>query len=102
MRVLVLNCGSSSVKFQLFDEEGNPDGTAYATLELAMVIDGVVGDFMPAESTSAANIGNSFRYDEEEAQYIFNLSTTELDPGIYMLRITLDDGQQFMVQIEIR
>jgi parallel beta-helix repeat protein len=89
------------VKFQLFDENGNPDGTAFAFLELAMVIDGVVGDFMPADSTSTANIANVFRYDEEDAQYIFNLNTTELDVGIYILRITLDDGQQFMVQIEI-
>jgi parallel beta-helix repeat protein len=89
------------VKFQLFDEDGNPDGTAFAFLELAMVIDGVVGDFMPADSTSAADIANVFRYDEEEAQYIFNLNTAELDVGIYILRITLDDGQQFTVQIGI-
>ena len=90
------------VKFQLFDEEGNPDGTVYAFIELAQVIDGVVGDFMPAESTSAADIANVFRYDEEEAQYIFNLNTDVLDAGIYILRITLDDGQQFTVQIEIK
>jgi hypothetical protein len=89
------------VKFQLFDEDGNPDGTAFAFLELAMIVDGVVGDFMPADSTSAADIANVFRYDEEEAQYIFNLNTAELDAGIYLLRITLDDGQQFTVQIEI-
>jgi len=89
------------VKFQIYDENGLPDGTAHATLELAMIIDGVVGDFMPADSTSAANIANVFRYDEEEAQYIFNLSTAELDPGIYILKITFDDGQQFTVQIEI-
>jgi hypothetical protein len=31
-----------------------------------------------------------------------NLDTAELDPGIYILKITLDDGQQFVVQIEIR
>ena len=89
------------VKFQLYDEDGNPDGTAFAFLELAMVIDGVVGDFMPADSTSAADTTNVFRYDEEDAQYIFNLNTAELDVGIYILRITFDDGQQFTVQIEI-
>ena len=76
--------------------------TGDGLLELAMVIDGVVGDFMPADSTSAANIANVFRYNEEDAQYIFNLSTAELETGIYILRITLDDGQQFTVQIEIR
>ena len=94
--------GTIPVKFQLYDENGLPDGTAHATLELAMVIDGAVGDFMPADSTSSANIANVFRYDEEDAQYIFNLSTAELEPGIYILKITLDDGQQFTVQIEIR
>ncbi|MFW9836426.1 MAG: NosD domain-containing protein, partial [Candidatus Thorarchaeota archaeon] len=93
---------SIPVKFQLFDETGNPDGTAHATLELAMVIDGVVGDFMPAGSTSPVDTSNVFRYDEKKEQYVFNFNTMHLAAGIYVLRITLDDGQQFTVQIEIR
>jgi hypothetical protein len=93
---------SIPVKFQLFDENGNPDGTAHATLDLATVIDGVVGDFMPADSISPVDTSNAFRYDEKKEQYVFNLNTMDLAAGIYVLRITLDDGQQFTVQIEIR
>jgi hypothetical protein len=42
-----------------------------------------------------------FRYDAEEEQFIFNLDTSELALGTYRLRITLDDGQVFEVDITI-
>ncbi len=88
------------VKFILVDENGVVC-TAHAELEIALVIDGVIGEYMPANSTAESDIDNVFRFDEEEGQYIFNLNTAELEVGVYILRITLDDGQQFTVQIEI-
>jgi parallel beta-helix repeat protein len=94
---------SIPIKFQLSDDNGEPVSTAHAVLELAPVIDGAVDkdDYMPANSTGAANNGNVFRYDPLKEQYIFNLDTMELAPGTYRLRITLDDGQVFEVDITL-
>ncbi|MFW9803620.1 MAG: NosD domain-containing protein [Candidatus Thorarchaeota archaeon] len=94
---------SIPIKFALSDDEGEPVSTAHAVLELALVIDGEVDedDYMPANSTAASNDGNVFRYDPLKEQYVFNLDTMEVAPETYRLRITLDDGQVFEVDITI-
>ncbi|MFW9871129.1 MAG: PxKF domain-containing protein, partial [Candidatus Thorarchaeota archaeon] len=60
------------------------------------------GELEDVASTSAADTGNVFRYDSETEQYIFNLSTKELETGTYVLRITLDDGQIFEIQFSLK
>jgi hypothetical protein len=91
------------VKFQLFDDDGLIVDTAYAMLEFAYVFeDGTVGTLQPATPAGNANIDNIFRFDGITRQYIFNLATSDWMSGIYLLRITLDDGQQFTDQITIR
>lgn len=90
------------VKFRLFDAAGVPVSTAHATLESAKISDGVAGDYLEAVSTAKKDVGNVFRYDAEAEQYIFNLGTKGLDAGTYYLRIALDDGQIFTVQVSLR
>jgi parallel beta-helix repeat protein len=89
------------VKFKLCDEDGLSDGTAHVTIEMAQVVDGEVGEFMPANATGAAKDINIFRYDPLKEQYVFNLNTMKLAPGTYRLKISLDDGQVFEVEITI-
>ena len=72
------------------------------TIEIYRVYHGIEGDFEEAISTSAADTGNLFRYDEEEQQYIFNLGTKVLDPGAYKILILIDDGQIHTVPISLR
>ncbi|MFX0106130.1 MAG: LamG-like jellyroll fold domain-containing protein [Candidatus Hodarchaeota archaeon] len=90
------------VKFQLFNDLDLPIGTAHATIEVVKISDGVSGDFEEPVSTSAADNGNIFRYDVLEQQYIFNLGTKQLEVGTYTIKISLDDGQIFTVQISLR
>ena len=90
------------VKFQLCDEESTSVDTAHATIKLTKISEEVLGDFEEVISTSAANTGNVFRYDSESEQYIFNLSTDNLNQGTYLLDVSLDDGQVFSVQISLR
>ena len=90
------------VKFQLCDEENTSVDTAHATIKLTKISEEVLGDFEEVISTSAANTGNVFRYDSESEQYIFNLSTENLNQGTYLLDVSLDDGQVFSVQISLR
>ena len=88
------------VKFQLRDANGNLVETAVATLSVAKISDDVEGTYVEAVSTSAATTGNLFR--SANGQYIFNLGTKTLTAGTYRLRIALDDGDVYYVQISLR
>jgi hypothetical protein len=90
------------VRFRLYGDGGLLVSTAFATLQLARIVDGVPGDFQDATSIGNANEGNIFRYDELKQQYVYNLATGALAKGSYMLRVTLDDGQIFEVVITLR
>jgi hypothetical protein len=84
------------VKVQL---TGAAAGITNATLTLyvAEVTSSVVGTDMEAVSTSAADSGNTFRYDSTSGQYVFNLSTKSLAQGTWQLRIDLGDGVSHVV-----
>jgi uncharacterized delta-60 repeat protein len=61
--------------------------SATITLYVAKITNDIVGTVMEAVSTSAADSGNTFRYDASSAQYIFNLGTKSLTTGTYQLSI---------------
>ena len=63
-----------------------------AKIYVAKVSNYVVGTETEAPSTSAADSGNTFRYDPTDNQYIFNLGTKALSAGTWQLRIDLGDG----------
>jgi len=90
------------VKFQITDAVGSFVSNATVRLYLARVTSGVPGAEIEATSTSKANDGNLFRYDDDENQYIFNLNTKELYIGTWRLRIALDDGTSKYVNIGLR
>ncbi len=99
----VFKAGSTiPVKFKLSDNEGSPVSTAIARISYVKITDGVEGDVTEAISTSAATTGNLFRYDSNDEQYIFNLSTKGQKSGTYELRILLDDGTVQTVKIGLK
>ncbi|MDE2019779.1 MAG: PxKF domain-containing protein [Patescibacteria group bacterium] len=89
------------VKFQLTDAEGRIIPDALATLELVKVSDGAV-QAGEAPLSSAAGTSNQFRYDALSNQYVYNLATGALAPGIWLLEVQLDDGRQYTVEVSIR
>ena len=81
------------LKFQLQDVNQTYVSSTIATLTLQQFSDETpIGQPIEVESTSGADTGNTFRYDTEENQYIFNLNTKNLSPGTWQLQIHLDDG----------
>ena len=76
--------------------------TATATLMLAKVQDGIVGSEKIPISRSAADTGNIFRYDSENNQYIYNLDTNTMSKGMWQLKVSLDDGKNYIVLILLR
>jgi hypothetical protein len=73
-----------------------------AKLYYAKYSNATPGTDLEAASTSAADSGNTFRYDTTGKQYIFNLSTKGWSEGMYQLRIDLGDGVAHTVNITSR
>ena len=90
------------VKFALTDADAARVGGAVATLSVAKVSDDVAGSYVEAVSTSNATTGSLFRYDAAGQQYIFNLATKGLTTGTWSLKVTLDDGTSYTLQISLR
>ena len=99
----VFKLGSTiPVKFQLKDAQGSYVSAAVAKLTYVKTGSSIASSVNEAVSTAASTTDNFFRYDAFAEQYIFNLSTKGLSEGIYQLKITLDDGQTYNVQIGLR
>jgi hypothetical protein len=99
----VFKLGSTvPVKFQL---NGGSAGTTNlpARLYYARISNSTPGTYLEATSTSAADSGNTFRYDAAAGQYIFNLSTKNWSEGLYQLSVDLGgDGIPHTVKITIK
>lgn len=98
----IFKAGSTvPVKIQLKDANGAFVTDAIASIYYQKISTDASG-VEEAISTSAATTGNFFRYDLNDNQYIFNLSTKGLTSGTYQLSITLNDGQTYNVQIGLK
>jgi DNA-binding beta-propeller fold protein YncE len=88
------NQGSAiPVKFRLADVDGKAATGAVASLNLSrMANGGIWGQEQAATSKNKANAGNEFRSDQAAGQYVYNLDTKPLAPGIWRLILRLDDG----------
>lgn len=90
------------IKFQLTDATNQYVYSVVSQLYIAKMQDGIVGTDEIALSTSNADSGNLFRYDDANNQYIYNLSTDSLSIGSWQLKAVLDDGRYYTVVISIR
>ena len=89
------------IKFDI-QAEGMDLGQIEARLYLVPVINGIVGNKIPAFSKGKANDENIFRYSDSEDQFIFNLDTKGLSSGIWQLIIEFSFGASVSTEIEIR
>jgi len=87
------------VKFQLTGSSAGVT-SAFATLSLAKMTNGVAGDPIVAAATGGTDAGNVFRYDG--LQYIFNLGTKGLSDGTWQFTIDLHDGYPQSALVGIR
>jgi len=90
------------VKFQLTDADGNFVTTAIAEISITKVSDNTEGKEEVAVSIGTADTGNTFRYDVEDNQYVYNLATDSLSAGTWELTVLLDDNTAYKVIISIK
>jgi hypothetical protein len=70
----------------------NGNGALTFKIFVSKLTNAVLGDELEAASTSAADTGNTFRYDTSGGQYIFNLATKGLTAGTWRIRIAQYQG----------
>jgi hypothetical protein len=98
----VFNLGQTlPVKFRLTDPSGRPVTTAVARIHVAKVANGVPGVEQPGTSTNREPY-NTARYSESDDLYIFNLETRNLSPGVWQIRVMVDDGLSYVVLVSLR
>jgi endo-1,4-beta-xylanase len=93
------------VKFSLTDVNGKDVSTALPELYISSAGDkGTKYDEVAAVSSGSSNTGNLFRYDSISEQYIFNLSTKNLNlqKGEYQITIKLDDRQSYTAEFYLK
>jgi hypothetical protein len=89
------------VKFTLTDAALATVGSAVAHLTLAKLSNNVEGTFAEAVSTSSATTGSLFRL-AGDGKYLFNLSTNGLSTGTWSLKVSLDDGTEYVTHVSLR
>jgi len=89
------------VKFTLFDPFGKPITYATAHLATEWAPQQSEGTVVEYEEAGSADVGNTFRYDEEEGQYIYNLSTKGMELGPRWLKVTLEGWPEFEASVLI-
>ena len=93
------------VKFKISDLDGNPVSDCLATLEVFYWEQGAEDGLPQVVSYSNGDLGDTFRYDANNDNYIFNLSTKPweyLGSMRYQIVVTLDDGQQFDICFSLK
>ena len=90
------------VKFRLVAADGSYVSDAVAQLYIAKVCSQVIGTFDEAESPGKADTGNTFRYDAEANQYIFNFGTKGLSTGTWVLQVVVNGMVARQVYISLR
>lgn len=87
-----------SLRFQLQDTSGNSIANIPATLRLAKITDGVLGNEMEAQSTGAADTDNQFRVSGDTFQY--NWGARGLTEGTWGIIIYLNYGQPIQLLLD--
>ena len=89
------------IKFELSAGDGSVVSDATPALEVFKVSNSVLGS-VEVDSAGESNEDNSFRFDPDKSQYIYNLSTKGWSAGTYLFRVHLGDETSREVQASIR
>ncbi|MBE9565907.1 MAG: PxKF domain-containing protein [Proteobacteria bacterium] len=90
------------VKFMITDALGNPITNAICHLSVWGPLLEAAGDgVLETAEAESADVGDTFRYDEQDGQYIYNLSTKGWGAGTYLLEVTAEGWPGFAPSVRI-
>lgn len=88
------------VRLQLSDSNGNFITDVLLTFEAQKISNSIAGDETESLVQVTATAGDTFRYDADSNQYIYNWSTKGLSAGTWEIRIYIDFGQPTELLLE--
>lgn len=89
------------VKIEVAERDGTPAREGDHRLFVAPVVDGTPGDYRPATPAGRSSRENRFR-PAGDGTWLLNWSTRGLAPGVWSLKVILDDGQEHLARIILR
>ncbi len=89
------------VKFSLTDGLGDPVTDAVCHLSVVQLSSEIMGSVEETAEAVYEDLGDTFRYDEEDGQYIYNLSTKGMATGTWLLRVTVEGWPEFEETVQI-
>lgn len=89
------------VKFMLTDCQGQKVSDPTATIALYMFTTTGFNE-VPVESAGKANDGNMFRYNKNKSMYIYNLSSKNLNEGLYRVSVKLSETETHSVMFWLK
>lgn len=90
------------IKFQLTDANGNYVTSAVAILNLSKVTSTITGTYLEPYTTGSGTTGYVFIYETNGNRYSYNLMTKPLSVGTWRIRVDIDDGSSYVVNISLR
>jgi len=85
----------------LTDDAGAPIIGAACHLSWSQLSSATAPGLSELTPAVSADLGNTFRYDAEEGQYVYNLSTKGLSPGTWELGVTVEGYPGFEATVLI-
>ncbi|MDT8367141.1 MAG: hypothetical protein RRA15_11755 [bacterium] len=90
------------IVFSLARKDGKPADDVRAELLLQRIVDEKPYGEEITPTTADDTDGNRVRFDEAKKQYVYELATGDLDPGIWKLMVLFDDGSRQTTWIRIK
>ena len=90
-------------KFQLKDANGDYVANAMAKITTTQHLgENILGNEIEIDTFGFETSGDYFRYDGSSNQYIYNMSTRNLEPGTWLIRVYLDDDTSQFILISAK
>lgn len=91
----------AAVRIAVRDYNGNPVGNADPRLDIAPIVNNVVGTYRTPDSQKPKNQNGAFRYAKAKGLYVFVIDTSTMGKKPWSLRVTLDDGRTYTARITV-
>lgn len=89
-------------KIRLTDALGKPALGAVIRMDVARITGTTIGPYQPATPLLPFGSGNRFTYTALLKAYQYTLNTRPLGTGLWSVRVSLDDGTQTTVRLQLR
>lgn len=90
------------IKFQLTDANGSYVTNAIVKLNISKITSTVLGTYLELYTTDSSTTGDVFIYETNGNKYSHKLGTKNMSIGTWIIRVDIDDGSSYAVNISLK